>query len=393
MSKTHQDRPPVQIGIVGCGWRIRGVARQILDARPGIGVRSLYDISQVSLDDCRERFPGARAVACYKEMLEDPEISWVFVGSFNAAHRDHAVQALEAGKHVFCEKPLATTLADCMAIRDAVHVSGRTFAIGFVLRYSPFYRKVKELLDAGALGDIVSFEFNETIHPNHGAAMHGNWRRSTKNGGTSLLEKCCHDMDSVNWLLGSRARRVASFGGTNFFRPDQAHHIERLGVNEQGVPFYLHGLQTGHYVGLQDNVNPFTDDKDVVDNQVAIIEYENDVRATFHLNMHAAILERRLYLLGTEGALRGDLITGQVEVCRTGWDAQSEYTDTTTRGGHGGGDEVMGDELAACLTEGVVPMAGITDGLLSAVTCFGIDRAMEEGRVVEMEPLWSAVGL
>lgn len=114
------------------------------------------------------------------------DIDWVFVGSFNASHRAHAVAALDAGKHVFCEKPLASTAEDCVEIlRACTRNPGRHFAIGFNLRFSPFYQKMRRMLEDGCIGEIISLEFNETTSPNHGAAMHGNWRRHRSKSGTA----------------------------------------------------------------------------------------------------------------------------------------------------------------------------------------------------------------
>jgi len=105
---------------------------------------------------------------------------------------------------------LATTVEDCVAMRDAWKASGKQFIIGFTLRFSPHYRKIKELLDEGIVGDIISMEFNETLDFNHGAWIHDDWRSETKYAGTHLLEKCSHDVDLVNWMIDSRASRVAA---------------------------------------------------------------------------------------------------------------------------------------------------------------------------------------
>jgi Predicted dehydrogenases and related proteins len=137
------------------------------------------------------------------------------------------VAALAAGKNIFLEKPLATTLEDCLAIRSAQKKSGAQVFFGFCLRYAPHFRRVKQIVTSGDLGDILSFEFNETLFFSHGGYIVGNWRRLTKNAGPHILEKCSHDMDIANWLLGSRAVRVASFGGRNFFTPKYKHIQER----------------------------------------------------------------------------------------------------------------------------------------------------------------------
>jgi predicted dehydrogenase len=378
-----------KIGLVGCGGRIRGVTRRVLEYNSkDISVEAVYDISERSISDTLGLFPGARVCKTYDEMLADPEIDWIFIGSFNAAHREHAIPALKSGKNVFCEKPLATTLDDCLAIAEAAKDSPSKFIVGFVLRYSPFYKKVKELLDADKVGDILSFEFNETLHPNHGAAMHGNWRRHSSAGGTFLMEKCCHDIDLMLWLTGSRPARVASFGGLNFFKPENADYLKLREPNEDGIPYYLHGLKTGHYVGKEDNICPFNDDKDVIDNQVAILELANSVRAAFHLCTHAAIQERRFYICGTKGAIRANVLTGLIEYCPTGWNAEIETFTPIAGDGHGGADELMSAEIAECIINGTEMSTPLEAGLMSSFTCLGIDQAREEGIIVDMNNYW-----
>ena len=114
---------------------------------------------------CRKRIDSLGAANCtvagdYREITDDPEIDWVMVFSPNFRHCEHIVAALEKGKHVFAEKPLATTIGDCRRILAAAERSRTLFCTGFVLRYAPLYRKVKALLDGGAVGRLIAMEAN-----------------------------------------------------------------------------------------------------------------------------------------------------------------------------------------------------------------------------------------
>ena len=106
-------------------------------------------------------------------MLEDPSVHWVAVNSPNAVHASQIIASLESGRHVFCEKPLAPKFEDCLKVRDALLRSGCKFFFGLVLRSSQFYRRIKELLDSGEIGEIISFEFNETLPFQHGGFIMG----------------------------------------------------------------------------------------------------------------------------------------------------------------------------------------------------------------------------
>ena len=372
------------IGIIGCGGRLQGVIQPRSDAP----VVAICDPDPESVAAARKLYgTDFKVFATAAELCADPGVTWVAVGSWNSLHREHAVTALRAGKHVFCEKPLAPTLADCLAIRDAVQAAPhQMFSFGLVLRYSALYRKVSDLLQAGAIGRLISFEFNETLNFNHGGYIMGNWRRFRRNAGTHLLEKCCHDLDLARWFVGALPVRVASFGGLNFYTPENQRHIQRLGKDPKGRAAY----QTWP---TADRTNPFTAEKDIVDNQVVILEYANGVRATFHTNCNAGVSERRFYLLGSEGAIRADACTGIVELHPIGFGAQPEITDTKASGGHAGGDEILRASLFDSIIRGTPPQVGITEALQSAITGFGIDQAIDTGQVVDLRPLWQQAGL
>jgi len=375
----------IGIGLIGTGGRLRGVLKSVLANDERFRVVSAYDPSADSLA-ALESMLGYEVPACghYRDVAQDPAVQYVMIGSWNCFHAEQVIATLEAGKPLFCEKPVATTFADALAMARAQQAAKLPLTIGFTLRYSPFYRALKELLAGGRIGSIVSMEFNETLDFNHGGYIHGDWRRLRANAGTHLLEKCCHDVDLVNWMLESRAARVASFGGTDFFTPENVHHQERIGPNPKtGKPAFQSWPHRD-----QDPPNPFLADKDIIDNQVAIVQFANGVRTTFHTNCASAIPERRMYICGSEGSIRADVITGKIEIARIGWDQAIETLEPGAKGGHGGGDGILAGEVAASILHGTPPSSTLADGLQSAVTCFGIDQALDEGRVVDMADYW-----
>ena len=379
---------PVRLGVIGAGGRMRYVLRHLLAAAPAgrIVVKAAYDPDQEALTALREVCGYDFETAKSQEALScHAQVDWVFIGSWNVFHARQVIEALGAKKNVFCEKPLATTLEDCLAVRDAVMKSKRTFAFGLVLRYSPLYQKIHELVMAGRIGRIISLEFNETLGFNHGGYIFGNWRRHGANSGTHLLEKCCHDLDLVNWITGSLPERVASFGGRDFFVPANAYHVERIGPNAAGKPAYGTWPDPGR-------VSPFSDDADIVDNQVAIIQYGNGIRATFHTNCNAGLPERRMYFCGTEGSLRADAVSGTIEVQRIGHETKVDRIETSSAGGHAGGDEVMAQGLVGTLLEGHAPLVSIREAVQACASALAIDQAMSEGRVVHLDSYWKKIG-
>ncbi len=375
----------INIGVIGCGGMGMILLNKLLALDKRFNVYGVYDPDERSVKKALEEIkPSPKIYEDYQTLIAESEIDWVMIASWNCYHKEQTVAAFEAGKHVFCQKPLATNLEDCKAMNDAWKKSGKMFNIGFTLRYSPHYRKIKELIKAGIVGKIVSMEFNETLDFNHGGYIMGDWRRLRKYAGTHLLEKCCHDIDLTNWMMESRAKRVASFGGKDFFNPENEKHVERIGKNKDGVKPYV---TWGGLVAL----NPFTSDKDIVDNQIVIIEFDNGARATFHTNCNAGIPERRMYILGTEGAIRADVLTGTIQTKRIGFDTLLEDVSTEASGGHGGGDDILAAELAESMLNGIEPIVSLKEGLEASVACFAIDEALDTGKVVDLNSFWNYI--
>lgn len=378
--------PPIHIGMIGCGSR----PVRLLRSLPGLGadlrITAVCDPHPPSRDAlCQEHAPEAVVYETEQALFAHPGLDWVWISSWNCDHARHAIAACQAGLHVFCEKPLATTLDDAIAIRDAVKAAGTMFSLGLVLRHSPHYQAIRDILDAGEIGQPLSLECNEILHFDHGGYIHGDWRRLQALAGPHCLEKCCHDIDILHWLLGGLPERVASFGGCNFFTPDNLHHAARIGQNDAARPAYQTWDHTEAHC-------PFTSNKDIVDNQVAILSFPSGVHASLHMSCHSALPERRLYLCGSEGTLRADLITRRIEVARCGYPVETRVIDAGSHGDHGGGDRILGERLAASMLTGATPLAGIREGLASTATCLAIEEARVEGRIVDIASTWTRLG-
>jgi predicted dehydrogenase len=379
----------LRIGVVGCGNRLRSVLRLLLAEGGGkLAVTAVFDPLPESCEALsRDLGTAVVRAATAEQVCTSPDVDWVMIGSWNCFHAEQVIAAFRAGKQVFCEKPLAISIEDCLRLQAAWRATQRTFFFGLVLRYAPIYRKIHELLLAGAVGEIISFEFNETLPFNHGGYIHGNWRRDRGNAGTHLLEKCCHDIDIANWLSDSLPVRAASFGGHNFFVPQNQGLAMALGKDASGRRAYETWPDP-------QRVDPFSPGASIVDNQVAILEYASGARASFHTNCNAALPERRVYILGTTGALRADVLTRGIEVARIGFDARPEEVRIAgAPDDHLGGDLVMAQHLARTMLTGAVPLASMEEAVRSALTCLGIDQALDGGQVMDLIPIWNRAGV
>ncbi len=377
----------VKIAVLGTGKRAHGVIANLLGVAAGrIEVAAVYDPNPRMIDVALELWKSPDAARCGSEgeAIHFHGVEWVMIFSPNACHKEQILQAFAAGKHVFAEKPLATCVEDCMAIYHAQQAHPELcFSIGFVLRYAPIYRKIKELLDSGVYGKLVSINADENIPPHHGGYIMCNWRRYRQYAGTHMLEKCCHDLDLLNWFCRSLPTRVASFGGLNIFTRENAGLVRKYGIGKY--------KQWKEYVAEPD---PFLAEKDIMDNQVAIAEYRNGVRVVFQATMSNAIPERRMYFTLTEGTIIAEIYSRQVR-CRGLGDSVSTTWDFSSGGpvnGHAGGDEVMQHELFESIYHGAPPKCSGLEGLESAILAIAFDEAATANKVVELEPVWREIG-
>lgn len=145
-----------KIGIIGCGKiaQVRHIPEY--EANPNSQLYGFYDINVERAKELAEKYNG-KAYESYEEMLNDPEIEAVSVCAANSVHAEITVAALKAGKHVLCEKPMATTLEDCEAMVKAAEESGKYLMIDQNQRLAKAHVEAKKMIDDGLIGDIVTF--------------------------------------------------------------------------------------------------------------------------------------------------------------------------------------------------------------------------------------------
>ncbi len=368
----------INVAVIANGGRARCVVRHLLaDAKGAVKVAAIFDPDKAAMDRFCEDLKIEGAVKCNSsvEAINTPGIEWVMVFSPNVYHKQHVLEAFAAGKHVFSEKPLATTIEDCQEIFDAHQKSGKLFATGFVLRYAPIYRKAKELLESGKFGRIMTIEANENITPSHGGYIVCNWRRHSAVSGPHILEKCCHDLDLINWFCGSLPSKVASFGKQDFFIPANQCIEDKVGIDK------FFAWPDPHREGT-----PFCGDNDMKDNQICIAHYRNNILVSFCATMSNAIPERRMVFHCTEGTVSLELYNRTLKY-RT-IDDNLEHSILFTGDGHGGGDDFIMKELFDTMSNGTLPKCSGSEGLESAVFALALDKAAENVSVVDLEPVW-----
>lgn len=368
----------IKVAVIAAGGRSQGVVSGLLnDSKRNVEIAAIYDPDPAQIVKAKEKWqmPDAKECTSLDEAVNFPGVEWVMIFSPNVFHKEGCLAAFKAGKNVFCEKPMATSIEDCQEIFDAHQASGKLFATGFVLRYSPVYEKVKEVLSSGILGRLYAINANENIAPGHGGYIMCNWRRLKRFSGPHILEKCCHDLDLINWFCESLPSRVASFGNRTFFVPENQPLMDKYGDST------FHFWDDPHRLP-----SPFTADKDILDNEVSIAEYRNGIMVSFQCTMANAIPERRMYFTCTEGTMKLDLYQSKLVYKRLG--DPCLYTINFGADGHGGGDSSITKELYRSMCDGTLPKCSGDAGLESAVFALALDRSVEERSIIDLEPVW-----
>ncbi|MFC5407105.1 Gfo/Idh/MocA family protein [Cohnella soli] len=329
--------------------------------------------------------------AHWDDLFAGPKLAdAVLICTQDKQHFDPTMKALEAGYHVLLEKPMSPSAEECIRMGQMAAQTNSIFSICHVLRYTNFFSTIKQLLEQGAIGKLMSISHNENVgywHQAH-SFVRGNWRRKDESS-PMILAKSCHDLDILLWLAGSDCVRVSSFGSLSHFKADQAPEGAPLRCLD-GCPaaddclYYapkqylrndLHwptsaisddlsyearyrALQTGPYGRCV-----YHCDNDVVDHQVVNLEFANEVTASFTMSAFTRDVSRTIKLMGTKGEIRGAMEKNEIEILHFG-SGKTERIVFEDRGGHvghGGGDWGLMRDFLRLVREG-----GGNRGLTSA---------------------------
>ncbi len=189
----------VGIGIIGAGNIAQSAHLPAYAKHKDCEVVSVYDIKEGRGADAAKKFGITRVASSLEELLADPEVDAVSVCTWNNGHKDASIEALKAGKHVLCEKPMAMTVAEAEEMREAADKSGKVFLMGFVNRYRRQAQYLKEMAEAGTFGD---FYHARTSHLRRRGTPLGWFTDPAKSGGGPVIDIGVHILDITWYLLG-----------------------------------------------------------------------------------------------------------------------------------------------------------------------------------------------
>jgi predicted dehydrogenase len=222
--KTHR------IAVIGLGQRIAHVLAAMKEVGWRMEIAGYADPAPVGLSILGDHdIAAGRVYAGTEALLKDGPFDLVMIGSPNHLHLEHLMASFAAGYPIFCEKPIVRTEEETLALaRYLSHADTPSVYVGLVMRSMPIVREVIARVDDGSLGQIVSMDATEHLHPEHGGYLARNWRRKQEWGGSYFLDKVCHDFDIFNRLSGARPAYVASFGGRRIFHEGRTPTSPRL---------------------------------------------------------------------------------------------------------------------------------------------------------------------
>ncbi|UJW74881.1 Gfo/Idh/MocA family protein [Rhizobium sp. SL42] len=374
----------MKVAVIGLGFRLGYLARVFKELDPDFQIVGYVDPAPAGMPTLAENgiLPG-KSYDTPEALIAGETFDLLMIGSPNHLHLDHIRLGLEAGLTVFTEKPIVTTIEESYALASLLRTHGHDrLLVGLVLRYSPLYRDLRKAQAEGKLGDVVSIEASEHIQPYHGAFFMRDWRRYGQYAGGFMLEKCCHDLDLYNGVVGARPRFVASFGGRKSFVPSNAPEIH--GVNDMDV---YHRKPSG-WMG-SDKV--FDSDGDIIDFQTAIVEYENGASMTFHTNLNVPDEFRRFCVMGSKGMAEGDFVRGFMNVhdARTNEKLiANTYSAPSAKSHHYGADEQMAEDVLAFVRTGAKQPVSAIDALEAGMLALAMDEARLGRKVVDLKSVW-----
>lgn len=312
----------------------------------------------------KHKIPDAQRFTTWEDVFNRPRFAdAVIITTPDRLHYGPCMKALALGYDVLLEKPISPSEKECRDILALAKKTGRIVAVCHVLRYAPYFVKLRELIKSGAIGEVVSMQHLEPIghvHMSH-SYVRGNWHDSTKNT-PIILAKSCHDLDIIRWLVDKPCRQVQAFGDLKWFKSGNAPEESTLRCAdgckvESACPYsalriYYRNRKWLHHFDLPEDKQQQGDailkilaetdygkcvyrmDNDQPDHYTANLLFEGNTTASFNMEALTSYEGRRTRIMGSMGDIVGDMSAFTLTDFRTG--EKTEWQQSSDA--HGGGD-------------------------------------------------------
>ncbi len=355
--------------IIGAGIRGRNAYLPYLE-KYGVKLVAVADISDEAIRLVREKYDIADNM-CFKDyhdMFKGERLADMALICTN--DRDHVEPfklCAEAGYHIMLEKPISPFPEEVAEVERISNNMDKTLMIGHVLRYSPFFSKLKEIVQSGKIGKVMSINHNENMAYWFATNnfVRGKWNNSNTTS-PLILAKCCHDMDLLVYLTGKRCINLSSFGSLGYFKPENApegagtrcivdckiadtcpYNALKYNINP---PHNIAKFRANDYIEDEEALTQdlaespwgrcvYRCDNNVPDHQVVSLEFEDDITAVFTVSAFTYEHCRTIKIMGTLGEVGGNMETGEIDLKVFGERETEKLVIKTDILQHGGSDE------------------------------------------------------
>ncbi len=411
------DRPVTAV-VIGAGNRGNVYAGYSIKAPKELKIVGVAEPIELRRKKFAEKYgiPKEHQWVTWEHAMQVPKFAdAMIITTPDNLHYGPAMAALNLGYDLWLEKPIAQTWNECNDILKLALKKEAIVAVCHVLRYTAYFRKLKEIMDSGILGDIVSVQHLEPvdhIHMSH-SYVRGNWR-NTKESNFMLNAKSCHDLDILRWTINKHCTRVSSFGSLKHFKEKNAPAGSTARCTdgckaEATCPYsalkvyyrnrtYLHhfdfpeGADKGEIIMKNLKEGPYGRcvyrcDNDVVDHQILNLEFEDEITAAFNMEAFTSYGGRRTRVFGTMGDVVGDENLLTVVDFRTDkaevWDSSKVKIDS----GHGGGDYGLAHDFVQAVSQRKPELltSTISASMESHLMGFRAEESRLTGKIIDVK--------
>ena len=407
---------PVRIVVIGAGNRAHKYLEYARRNPEQLRLAAIVEVNDLRRRAMADAFglPDKYCYAHYDDFFADGvEADMVLISTPENVHFDPAVKAIDAGYHILLEKPIAQHLEECREIARRARERGVMVGVCHVLRYHPYFAKIREIVASGELGQVVSV--NHTASVGLDRATHSYVRgifRRERESNPILLAKCCHDIDFLLWLTEARCRKLSSFGSLRWFRAENApkgstprcidcplekecpysavdlYYNRRDWISNFDVPegatldeVILRQLRTGDYGRCV-----FRCDNDVVDHQIVSMEMENDVTISFSMDAFTLGDQRETHIRLTHGEIDGDERILRVRRFRGGEEQVYDFSGILGKPFHAGADLNLVEDFVDTISRREHRFrTSIGKSVESHRICFEAERSRLSGQTVILD--------
>lgn len=369
----------------------------------------IYDPNPLRARYVSQRCGDAPVFDDFDAMLARACPDAVIVTTVDRYHHEYILRALESGYDVITEKPMTIDAEKCRLILAAEKRSGKKVTVTFNFRFMPFTTRIKELVNSGVIGKVLSVNYDEMLDTSHGADYFRRWHSRMANSGGLLVHKSTHHFDIVNWWIDDQPTTVFGFGALKFYGPTRAEkgvncrtcaHQDTCefywdaSADPEIKALYLDNEQADGY--LRDGC-VFRDEIDIYDTMAATVAYRNGPYMSYSLVAHSPYEGWRVAINGTDGRLEAEEIqsglasalpTLQCQIFdRQGGVLTLDVPKAT--GMHGGGDGLLLQRLFSGkpVTDPLGHMADSWAGAMSILIGVAANQSIQTGLPVNIDDL------